>query len=83
MRPDDMRQLLRVQPFRPFRFYVHETTVYEIRHPDQAAVGRSTMTISVHTSGSLSLLGDQEVLIALLHITRVDFLPRPASSNGG
>jgi hypothetical protein len=34
MRPDDLRRLLEQRPFRPFRLYVLETTVYEVRHPN-------------------------------------------------
>lgn len=45
MRPDDLRELLRQQPFRPFRLYLLESTVYEVRHRDFALVTRSTVTI--------------------------------------
>ena len=45
MRPDDVRRLLRQQPFRPFRIYVLETTIYEVRHRDFAFVTPFTITI--------------------------------------
>jgi hypothetical protein len=78
MRPDDLRRILRAQPFQPFRLHVHETTVYEIRHPEQAMVGLSTVTLNLPSSSHSPHLGEQEVIIALLHITHQD---HPALAN--
>jgi hypothetical protein len=59
MRPDDLRKLLRQQPFRPFRLYVLESTVYEIRHRDFAQVTRSTVTIYFPNSNDADPLAER------------------------
>jgi len=84
MRPDELRRLLQTRPFRPFRIFIHETTAYEIRHPEQAIVTPSTLALIVPASSNLNhpLLGEQEVIVALLHITKFVLLPLAGSSNG-
>ena len=72
MRPDDVRRLLRQQPFRPFRLYVLESTVYEVRHRDFAQVARSTVTIHFPNSSDADPVGERFVTVALLHITKLE-----------
>ncbi len=84
MRPDDLRRLLQGRPFRPFQIHVHEATVYEVRHPESAILTQSTIPVNLPAPGnpSLPLLGEQEIIIALLHITKIVLLPRTSPSNG-
>jgi hypothetical protein len=82
MWPEDLRRLLRARPFQPFRFFVHETTSFEVRHPEAAAVMSSTVTVFKRGTGPDQLAFDQEVVIALLHITHIECLPMPFQSNG-
>jgi hypothetical protein len=82
MRPGDLHPLLRAQPFQPFRLYVHETTMYEIRHPEQALVAQSTVTLFLPDAGNSPQVGEEEVIIALLHITKIVLLPKRGPSNG-
>jgi hypothetical protein len=79
MRPDDFLQLLRRHPFRPLRLYLTDGTTYDIRHPEMALVQRSYVEIQLPASESHLPLADQEVLVMLLHIVRIEFLERPAS----
>jgi hypothetical protein len=72
MRPDDLRELLRQQPFRPFRLYLLESTVYEVRHRDFALVTRSTVTIHFPNSNDADPLAERFVIVSLLHITRLE-----------
>jgi hypothetical protein len=72
MRPDDLRGMLRQQPFRPFRLYVLETTPYEIRHRDFAFVTQSTVTVYLAHSNDPDQLAERRVIISLLHITRLE-----------
>ncbi len=85
MRPVVLLRLLLATPFRPFRLYVLESTVYEVRHPEMAILSLSTIT--VHTQqGNLPLpLGVEKVIVALRHITRIEVLspPKAVGSNGG
>jgi hypothetical protein len=72
MRPDDIRQFLRRQPFEPFRICLLDGTTYDIRHPDLVAVGRSTLEIGSPAAQLPLPIVHREVLVALLHITRLE-----------
>jgi hypothetical protein len=74
VRPDDLRDLLRQQPFRRFRLYVLESTIYEIRHRDFALVSRSTVTIYFPDPNDADPLAGRRVIISLLHITKLELL---------
>jgi hypothetical protein len=82
MRPDDLRRLLHTQPFRPFRILVHERTSYEVRHPEAALVGPSTVMVVEREIGPNQVTLEQEVIIALLHITRLERVSAPSLGNG-
>lgn len=45
MRSEDLRQLVRRQPFQPLRLSLSNGQVYEVRHPELAMVGRSTLLL--------------------------------------
>ena len=72
MRPDDVRSLLRQQPFQPFRLCLLDGSSYEIRHPDQVVVGRSTLSLAGTISGLPQPLAERDVIVALLHISRLE-----------
>lgn len=36
VRPEDILEMLRATPFEPFRVYLTDGAVYEVRHPDRA-----------------------------------------------
>lgn len=85
MRPEDLRRLLQQRPFRPFRFYVLETIAYEVRHPEMAMVGASTVTIDTPGATYPIPVAKHSVILALLHITRLEpILPTPSPlADGG
>lgn len=82
MRPDDLRRLLGRQPFRPFRLWVLETTAYEVRHPELVMLGRSTLTVDVPVPDSALPLARSSVILALIHITKMEPIPAGASGEG-
>jgi hypothetical protein len=47
MRPDAIRELLRKQPFRPFRVYVSDGATYDVAHPEAARVQAMMLIIDV------------------------------------
>jgi hypothetical protein len=47
MNPEEVRNVLRQQPFEPFRLVMTDGTGYEIRHPDLLWVGRSTAMVGL------------------------------------
>ncbi len=76
MRPDDLLRMLRKRPFIPFRLHVSDGTTYEIIGPEMAIVERSTVTVGVPIPGQPGFLLD--VVVSLLHITRLEPIVRSA-----
>lgn len=84
MRPDDLLRLLLKKPFEPFRLYILDGSNFEIRHPDQVMVERSTIAIAGTVAHLPRSLVERDVIVALLHISRlepIDSLASPQSSN--
>ncbi len=80
MRPDDLLELLRARPFRPFRVYVSDGTVYEIHHPEWIIVERSKALVAIPLEGLAGHMEHYEI-VALLHITRLKPIRSVPSSN--
>ncbi len=72
MRPDDVRQLLLRHPFEPFRICLVDGTTYDVRDPDLIIVERSVLQIGYPAARLAVPLWDREVVVALLHITRLE-----------
>jgi hypothetical protein len=68
MEQDDFLRLLRASPFRPFQVHLTDGAMYEIRHPEQAAAGFTSVSVAVQPHD-----GEDQILhvISLLHITRL------------
>ncbi len=69
MRPDDVYAVLRKVPFRPFKLFVLEQTSFDAPHRDFLAVSRSVVTLTVQEGEE-----GREVVISLLHISRIEEL---------
>ena len=82
MFPNDLTRFLQRIPFQPFRLYILERTAYEVRHPETAIVGPSTVTLYLPQFEVGPVLVDQEVVIALQHVTRLEPLPPKSTGNG-
>jgi hypothetical protein len=72
MRPDILRAVLRRRPFEPIRVCLVDGSSYEIRHPDQIVVRRSTLTVVGTVAHLPKPLGDRDVIVAILHISRLE-----------
>jgi hypothetical protein len=70
MRPDDLRRLLRQQPFVPLRLHLTGGMVFEVRHPEMAHVTRSTVRLELPQLGRI----DPVATVTLLHIVWVEAL---------
>jgi hypothetical protein len=83
MRPDDLQELLRRQPFQPFRLHLTTGVVLEVRHPELALVARSVVVVQVPAANYPFTITLRRVIVVLLHIVLVDFLepPVPPSTN--
>lgn len=82
MRPDELLQLIRAQPFLPLRIHTTTGQAYDIRHPDQIIVrrGRVDIGISETEEGGVA---DRVEYVSLLHIVRVEELTSGPSVDNG
>ena len=81
MRPDDVLQLLRSKPFQPFRISLSDGNQYEVRHPDNAIVSRSTVLVGVPGPRGPDGPAERVVTCALMHITRMEVLNGASAAN--
>lgn len=72
MRPEDMLQVLHMQPFERVRLCISDAAEHEIRHPEMAFVERSTVGVGV--PGPREPQGPAQCLVncAPVHTTRTE-----------
>jgi hypothetical protein len=69
MTRDALRELLSRQPFDPIRITMSSGQEFEVRHPEMAALGRSSMHVNIPSpDGSPS---DRWEYLSYLHIAHV------------
>jgi hypothetical protein len=69
MAPEELRGLLREQPFQPFRIMMTDGTHHDIRHPDLLWVGARTAYVGL-TGDPGQTFFERSVRIGLLHVTQ-------------
>ena len=78
MRRDELVEKLRKIPFRPFRLYVSDGGMVDIRHPEMLMVTRHSAVVGMLESGKNGNSDEgyptikRYTDIDLLHVTRVD-----------
>jgi hypothetical protein len=72
MRSEDIREFLQKKPFQPFRVTLTDGRTYEVRHPELAMVGRSTIAIGLPAAGDTSPIYDRLVTVSLLHVMQIE-----------
>jgi len=82
MRPEAILEILRAQPFEPFRMYLTDGAVYEIRHRDMAIVQRSKVIVAVPGRQGPDGPAERTVGCALIDTARTEML-NGASASGG
>jgi hypothetical protein len=80
MRSEDILELLRRQPFEPFRIFASNGRTYDVRHPDQAIVLRTRVVLG---TGGDSLVPDHLEHLELVHIVRLDELDSDSQRRAG
>jgi hypothetical protein len=83
MRPEDLYQLLRQQPFQPFRLFLSNGKAYDVTHPELAVVGRTSMFLGQPTPNFTPPIYENFVLITLPHINNVVALPPGLNTTNG
>lgn len=78
MDPDELFQIVRHQPFEPFRIHVSDGTVYAIKHPDQIVIGKRACHVGIgrQKDGPFPKIA----IVANVHIARLE--PLNGARNG-
>ncbi len=82
MRPEELTQMLRRQPFVPFRIHVTTGQTYDIRHPELVWVRRQCADIALDPDPKTGVIDTAE-RVSLLHIVRIEDLETSAKSSKG
>jgi len=69
MNPDELRSLLKKQPFEPIRLHTTGGDTVDIRHPEMAIVTRSMVAVGV---GEPDEVADYVVPYSLRHILEAE-----------
>ena len=76
MRPEEFLKLMRRTPFVPLRVHMSDGSTYDIKHPEFAAVGRTSLIICVDERDGLP---EDWVYCFWLHVTHVADLAQAAA----
>jgi hypothetical protein len=74
MRPEDLSELLRAQPFVPFRIHMTDGKFYDIFHPEAVMLFRTRAIIGLRPDPK-NIYYNQTEQIALLHVVRTSPIP--------
>jgi hypothetical protein len=79
MRPEEFKSLFQVRPFVPLRIHMTDGRAYDIKHPDQVFIARTTFDVGVEPDPNG--IFDRMEFGSLLHIVRVERISTPSSAN--
>jgi hypothetical protein len=85
VRREDIRELTRAVPFRPFRIFISTGETFDIRHPDMIWPTNGAVHIGIPAPGGPVDAPDAGRMVSLYHIQKIETLPAPppaAGSNG-
>ena len=77
MTVQDFREMLRQQPFQPFRLVMSSGLTYEVRHPEMAFLTRTSIHVGVDVEDGIPA---EFRICSLLHVTAIE--PLDASAPG-
>jgi hypothetical protein len=72
MRSRDLLEHLRRRPFRRFRLILTDGRAFEVRHPELAMVGSSTVTIALAQPRDPEPMHDRLITVPLVEVLRVE-----------
>ena len=80
MGPEDIRQHLRREPFRPFRIRMNNGRTYEVRHPEMARVDLREVTVGTKmTRGFI----DEKEFLSIRNISDIELLDQAEAESSG
>ena len=68
-------------PFQPFKISMSDGQEFEVRHPENAIVSRSTVYVAVFGRRGPEGPAERVVHFALVHITRMEALESASTAN--
>ncbi len=82
MRAEELTQMLRRQPFTPFRIHLTTGQRYDIRHPELVWVRRQCADVALDPDPKTGVIERSE-RISLPHVGRIEDLETPVSPAKG
>lgn len=85
MRREDIRELTKAVPFRPFRVFVSNGETFDVHHPDMIMATPGTVLIGLPSPDGPTDAADRVRMVSLYHIQKIETLPSqatPAGTNG-
>ena len=80
MTVQDFRELLKHQPFQPFRLVMSSGMAYEVLHPEMAFLSKTSIYVGIDESEDE--IPDRYKICSLLHVTAIEpVLASAAESN--
>jgi hypothetical protein len=83
MRLEEIQDVLRREPFTPFRVFVSDGATYDVRHPELCVPGRRCLFIGMPAAGTTEPVFDRHAIVDLAHVTRLEPLAASAVSGNG
>jgi hypothetical protein len=71
MTANDIRELTRAQPFRPFTVHMDDGLAYRIQHPDGILLGNFVAMVAEPSNGA----GDHFTRLSIRHIVKLEESP--------
>jgi len=82
MAPEELRDVLKRHPFRPFRLVMTDGIGFEVRHPDLLWVGQRSAMVGL-TGQPGQTFYERSVQVDLLHVIRIEPLEGAATPSNG
>jgi hypothetical protein len=79
MRPQNILELLREEPFEPFTIFMSDRTRFDVFHPAFVLVDVSRITLGLPTDQSPDRPAERTVRLALSHVTRIEPIKKASS----
>jgi hypothetical protein len=77
MRPEDLRDVLRRQPFVPFRIHMTDGRAFDVSHPEFVLVYRTYFDVAIPSRKDGIM--ERSERAALIHIVSVEDMPREST----
>ncbi|HJT34536.1 MAG TPA: hypothetical protein VJ783_21070 [Pirellulales bacterium] len=82
MTHEELRDVAKRQPFKPFRLHLTTGATFDVRHPDLIMVGRRSAVIGIADEPSDTIY-ERTFQVDLLHVVGVEDLPARSSRRNG